>query len=211
MMTNPHLSQPVVTWGRALDDARAAVIAVHGRERDPEDILDVCSRIGRSDLAHLAPFAANGAWYPLSFMAPLAGNEPWLSWTLERMEGILGDIVAQGIPKERIALLGFSQGACMVAEFALRNPGRYGALLIFTGSAIGPAGTEWNQPGDFAGTPVLISGSTEDSWVPASRMGETAGLMRAKGAHVIEYYYGGKEHIVNDEEISAARRILESM
>lgn len=210
MMTNPHLTQPVVTWGRPLGNARAGVIAVHGRERDPKDILEVCSRIGRADLAHLAPFAANGAWYPLGFMAP-TGNEPWVSWTVERIQGLLDEMVAQGIPTERIALLGFSQGACMVAEFALRHPRRYGALLVFTGSAIGPAGTVWDHPGDFGGTPVLVSGSTEDAWVPAVRMGETAGLLRTKGAHVIEYYYGGTEHIVNDEEISAARRILESV
>lgn len=208
---NPHLNQPVIEWGRPVADAHAAVIAVHGRERDPQDILLVCARLDRPDLSYLVPTAANGSWYPLSFMVEVAQNEPWLSYTLERVETLVQSLVRRGIDPARIVLLGFSQGACTVIEAALRFPRRYGAVLAFTGGAFGPASSTWNHSGDLAGTPVLISGSVEDGWVPVSRMRETAALLQARNAGVIEYYYKGREHIVNDEEIRAARRILESV
>lgn len=204
---NQHLAQSTSTWGRLVAAADTAVIAIHGRERDATDILDVCSRIGRAEFAHLAPQAANGSWYPHGFMAPFQNNEPWLSWTFERLDVLLRQLMQHGIASERVVLLGFSQGACIVAEYAMRNPRRYAALLIFTGGVIGPAGVARPQ-GDFAGTPVLISGSTRDRWVPCTRMQDTARLFTDRGAQVAEHYYDRGEHEVSDAEIASAREVL---
>jgi phospholipase/carboxylesterase len=210
-MKNPHLTQPVVAWGRPLAAAQAAVIALHGRSHHPGDIQAVCARIGLDDFACLAPTAPDNSWYPQVFAAPLDANEPKLSQSLERLDTLIREVNAAGIGRQRIVLLGFSQGACLLAEHALRHPGRYGALIVFTGSAIGPEGTQWNYPGEFAGTPVLVSGGTEDPWIPEHRMRATAQLFRNRGAAVQEYYYQGNEHVVNDDEIAIARRIVAAL
>jgi predicted esterase len=207
-MKNPHLTQPVVAWGRPLATARVAVIALHGRAQHPGDIQSVCARIGLDDFACLAPTAPESSWYPQVFTAPLESNEPKLSQSLERLDTLIHEVNAAGIDRQRIVLLGFSQGACLLAEYALRHPGRYGALIVFTGSAIGPEGTQWNYPGEFAGTPVLVSGGTEDPWIPERRMRETAQLFRDRGAAVEEHYYPGSEHVVNDGEIDIASRLV---
>lgn len=210
-MKNPHLTQPVVAWGRPLAAAQSAVIALHGRSHHPGDIQAVCARIGLDDFACLAPTAPDNSWYPQVFAAPLEANEPKLSQSLECLDTLVREIGAAGIGRQRIVLLGFSQGACLIAEYALRHPGRYGALVVFTGSAIGPEGTQWNYPGGFAGTPVLVSGGTEDPWIPAHRMRETAALLRGRGARVEEHYYAGAEHVVNDDEIALARTLLAAL
>jgi phospholipase/carboxylesterase len=207
-MMNPHLTQPVVAWGQPLATARAAVIALHGRAQNPGDIRDVCARIGLADFSFLAPTAADASWYPQVFTAPLESNEPKLSQSLERVDALVKEVIDAGIGRERIVLLGFSQGACLLAEYALRHPARYGALVVLTGSAIGPEGTIWHQPGGFAGTPVQVSGSTDDPWIPAPRMHATAHLFKDRGARVEELFYGGAEHLVSDEEIAVARRVL---
>lgn len=210
-MNNPHVTQPVVAWGRPLAAAHAAVIALHGRSHHPGDIQAVCARIGLDDFACLAPTAPDNSWYPQVFAAPLDANEPKLSQSLDRLDALVREVNASGIDRQRIVLLGFSQGACLVAEYALRHPGRYGALIAFTGSAIGPEGTQWNYPGEFAGTPVLVSGGTEDPWIPERRMRETAALLRDRGAHVEERYYPGDEHLVTDEEVRTARRMVAAL
>lgn len=207
-MKNPHLTQPVVAWGRPMAAARAAVIALHGRMQHPGDIQAVCARIGLDDFACLAPTAPESSWYPQVFTAPLASNEPKLSQSLTRLDELVREVAEAGIGRERLVLLGFSQGACLLAEYALRHPARYGALLVLTGSAIGPEGTRWGEGGDFAGTRVLVSGATEDPWIPEKRMRETARLFADRGARVVEHYYRGAEHVVNDEEISLARRLV---
>jgi len=207
-MKNPNMTVPVVAWGRPLTEARVAVIAVHGRAQNPGDIQAVCSRIGRPDLAFLAPTAPDNSWYPDVFTAPLAANEPKLSESLQALDGLVAEAAAAGIARDHLVLIGFSQGACLIAEYALRHPGRYGALLVLTGSAIGPEGTCWPNGGDFRGTPVLVSGATEDPWIPARRMQETAELFKQRGASVSELFYPGQDHIVSDGEVALARHIL---
>jgi phospholipase/carboxylesterase len=210
-MKNPHLTQPVVAWGRPLATARVAVIALHGRAQHQGDIEAVCARIGLDDFACLAPAAPESSWYPQVFSAPRVSNEPKLSQSLARLDELVNEVTDAGIARERLVLLGFSQGACLVAEYALRLPARYGALLVLTGSAIGPDGAAGHDPGDFGGTQVLVSGSTEDPWIPQRRMRETARLFGAQGAQVVEYYYEGAEHVVSDEEIGLARGLMGSL
>lgn len=211
MTYNPHLDMPVSREDMPLNQAAGAVIAMHGRGRDPEDILQVCRRIGQNNLSWLAPAAHENTWYPQSFMADIADNEPFLSWTLERIDTLVDEVTGHGIPPDRTVLLGFSQGACAVAEYAARNARRYGGVILFTGGLIGPPGSQWNYEGDFAGTPAFIGGSDEDDWVPAVRMRETRDVLQSMGAQILEYFYSGREHIVSDEEVDAARDIIAGM
>ena len=211
MTYNPHLDQPVGYAGTPLDKAGGAVIAMHGRDRDPEDILAVCRRIGLGELAWLAPAAHENSWYPNSFMAPLEDNEPALSWTLERIQTLVDVVAGHGIAAERIVLLGFSQGACAVAEYAVRHARRYGGVLIFTGGVMGPAETRRDHSGSFAATPAFVGGSREDEWISVTRMIETRDLLRSMGAEVSDHFYTGRDHIVSDREVAAARVIIEGL
>ena len=114
-----------------------------------------------------------------------------------------------GVPRERQALMGFSQGACLASEYVWRHPGRWGALIAFTGGLIGPPGTTWEARGDLLGTPVLLTTSDVDAWVPLDRVKQTATVFRAMGAAVDERVYPGMDHVVSDDEIALARPLLE--
>ena len=105
-------------------------------------------------------------------------------------------------------LLGFSQGACLASEFALRHPGRYGGIVVFSGGLIGPPGTAWDEPGDFAGTPVFFGCSDVDAHVPRWRVDESAAVFTRMGAATDLRIYPGMGHLVNDDEIAAARAIV---
>jgi predicted esterase len=207
----PHAGQPVVTAGVPLGEGKTAVIAVHGRGAGPANILDLVPRIGRPDLTWLAPAAADRTWYPYSFMAERERNEPGLSSALHVLTTLVDDVLARGVPRHRIVLLGFSQGACLTCEFAYRNPARYGGVIVFTGGLIGPAGTTWDLPGSFAGTPIFVGSSDVDSHVPKTRVDETAAVFERMGAAVDKRIYPGMGHVVNDDEIEAARTVLSSI
>jgi predicted esterase len=199
-----HEGMPVARLGPDPAAARAVCVLLHGRGRDAADVLSLAERIGLPDVAFLAPAARDNTWYPLSFLAPLEQNEPHLSSalaTVGALLGALGDLA-------RVVLGGFSQGACLAAEFALRNPRRYGGLLLYTGGAIGPPGTEWPARGSFAGTPAYLGTSDPDAWVPAERVRETAALLRAQDAQVAAELFPGQDHLVNDAEIAAGRELI---
>jgi predicted esterase len=207
-MTNPHKGQPLALGGAPLAQSRCAVVLIHGRGRDTADVLSLAERIGLPDVAYLAPAAHGGTWYPYSFLEPVEKNEPNLSYALEIYAELIADLVRQGFATERIVLAGFSQGACLTAEYAVRNPARYGGVLAFTGGLIGPPGSAWAQEGSFAETPILIGGSSADAFVPLWRMRQSAEIFGAMGAQVTELFYAGDGHLVSDEEIAAARRII---
>jgi predicted esterase len=207
----PHEGQPVVEYGAPLGAATGVVIMVHGRNASPENILELARRLNRPTLTYLAPAAAGRTWYPFSFMAPRGDNEPGVSSGLRVLSSLVERAEAAGVPRARIVLVGFSQGGCLVSEFALHHASRFGAILVFSGGAIGPPGTTWNDTGDFDGTPVFLGCSDVDAHVPEDRVRETAAAFGRSGANVTLRIYPGMGHLVSDDEIAFARDVLDGI
>ncbi len=193
--------QPVLFMGEPLGQARAAMVMVHGRGATAEDILELAVELNRTGFAYLAPQAANNSWYPQSFLAPIASNEPWLSSALDRLSTVLQRVEEGGIPRERTILLGFSQGACLALEFAARHAQRYGGVVALSGGLIGPDGTPRDYPGSFAGTPVFLGCSDRDPHIPKERVQQSAEVLRRLGADVTMRLYPNMGHMVNQDEI----------
>jgi predicted esterase len=114
-----------------------------------------------------------------------------------------------GIPSERIALMGFSQGACLALEAAARNPRRYAGVIGFSGGLIGPPGTSFDFAGSLDGTPVFLGCSDVDPHIPKERVEESAVALDRLGAAVDVRLYPGMGHTVNRDELEAARTILD--
>jgi predicted esterase len=206
----PHDGQPLTTGGEPLGRGRATLVMVHGRGAGPANILDLEPRFDRPGLTYLAPAAAGRSWYPNSFMAETATNEPGLSSALGVLAKVVDTALAAGVPSERIVLVGFSQGACLMSEFAARHARRYGGVIAFSGGLIGPPGTTWDHlAGRFDGTPVFLGCSDVDSHVPRERVEESAAVFARMGAEVTKRLYAGMGHLINDDEIRHAQAILD--
>jgi phospholipase/carboxylesterase len=208
----PHAGQPVVHAGAPLEGAGAAMIMVHGRNAGPGAILELEPAINRPRVACLAPAAAGGTWDPFSVMAVRAQNEPRLSSGLGVLESLVVDLVDRGFPSHKIVLLGFSQGACLVSEFSIRHPRRYGGVLVLSGGVIGPPRTTWvDVTGSLDGTPVFLGCSDVDGHIPKERVIESEGVFRRLGARVKRTLYPGMGHLVNDDEIAEVRGVLDEV
>lgn len=180
----------------------------HGRGASADDILGLSHEFGVSDVAYLAPQASGHTWYPYSFLAPIDQNEPGLSSGLRVIAGLVENLEAQGVPADRIALMGFSQGACLTLEFAARHVRQYAAIVALSGGLIGPPGTPRDYPGSFNGTPVFIGCSDVDAHVPLERVRESAAVFRQMGGTVDERIYRGMGHTVNEDELRAIEALL---
>jgi predicted esterase len=203
-----HSGQAVVQAGAALGQGRLVVILLHGRGASPEDILGLVPRLARPDVTYLAPAAADHTWYPFTFLSETSKNEPWLSSALQAVGDLVAHVEELGTPRDRIVLGGFSQGACLSLEFAVRHASRWGGILAFSGGLIGPPGTTWENPGSFGGTPVFLGCSDVDAHIPKARVDESAEVFRRMGADVTLRLYPGMGHVVSDEEIQTARSFL---
>ena len=203
-----HRGGRVAAAGAPLAAARAAVILLHGRGATATGILELAGELAAPGLAFLAPQAAGGTWYPLSFLAPLEANQPWLDSALATVGDLVARIAAAGLGAERIALVGFSQGACLATEFVARHPQRYGALAAFVGGRIGPPGTRFTAAGDLAGTPALFAAGDPDPHVPWARVAESAANLEAMGAVVAVQRRPGFPHSIHPADLAVARGML---
>ncbi len=220
----PHAAAPVRLAGAALAGATSALVLVHGRGATAESILSLAPDIAPSSMAVLAPQADGGTWYPHSFLAPLAANEPWLSGAVDAVLRAVGITETAGIPRARIAVGGFSQGACLALEVVARTGGPWAAAFAFSGGLIGRADGPGAVPFDKAfdyptrlesllrtrsgGVPVFIGGSDVDAHIPLARMEQTRDALAAMGAAVDLRIYPGMPHTVNADEIAAVRALL---
>lgn len=205
---DPHADQPVYTSGPAIEKADGVLVLIHGRGGSAQDILALHDELGADRFAAIAPQAAGHTWYPHSFLTPMEANQPYLDSALRRVESLIADLTARGVPSERIVLGGFSQGACLTLEAAARHPRRYGAILGLSGGLIGPPGTPRNYTGSFAGTPVFLGCSDPDPHIPFPRVEETRDVLTSLGADVDMRRYPGMPHTINQDELDAARRLL---
>lgn len=202
-----HTKQ-IISAGRPLTEATKALIMIHGRGGSAEDILSLSTYLEVQDYALLAPQAVNHTWYPYSFLAPRKQNEPWLSSALQLVQDTVDEVLAAGIPPDRIYFLGFSQGACLTLEFVAGHARKYGGVMAFTGGLIGEQLKADQYKGSFDSTPIFIGSSDPDPHVPVERVQATTSQLLGMQALVTEKIYPRMGHTINSDEIKHANSIL---
>jgi phospholipase/carboxylesterase len=198
----------IITAGKEWTKDRKVLVMIHGRGGSAQDILSLASYLDVSDFTLMAPQATNNTWYPYSFLAPPAQNEPWLSSALALLKEVVDELTQKGTPTEHIYFLGFSQGACLTLEFVTRHANRYGGVVAFTGGLIGDRIYRDNYRGDFQGTPVFLGTSNPDPHVPVERVYATSNILKEMKAAVTEKVYEGMGHTINQDEMDNANRVV---
>lgn len=212
MTNNSHLSMPVHFLGPSPEEVGVATLLIHGRSQQPSDMFAIAERIGLDEMPYIALEAADKSWYPNRFMAPVADNQPWLDFALDSITFALTTLEKMSIKREKIVLMGFSQGACLACEYVYRNAGAYGGLISLTGGLIGPEGMTWSTTANLAGTPILLSNGDQDEWVPLQRTAETSQVFIEMGADDVQLkVFPDRPHLVTDEEIDLARSLLQRL
>ncbi len=191
----------MIQAGLPLDKAKKVAILVHGRGSQAEQIITLSDHLHLDEFALLAPSANLGSWYPYSFMAPLKDNQPSLDKALSTLDEAFQQCKDSGFSSSNLFLIGFSQGACLILEYAARNAGEFGGVIAFTGGLIGQKIHKENYRGNFNGTPIFIGASHEDVHVPLARIKETAKTLEDMGAKINTLIFKDPHHTIREEEI----------
>ncbi|WP_333862615.1 alpha/beta hydrolase [Sphingobacterium sp.] len=198
----------IKTAGQNLEQAKKAIIMIHGRGGSAEDILGMSSYLHVDNFALLAPQAENHSWYPYSFIAPVQENEPWLSSAIELIDHTVKLALDKGILAENIYFFGFSQGACLTLEYLARHARHYGGAVAIIGGVIGEEINRHHYAGDFVQTPVFLGTSDPDFHVPLQRVQDTASILGQMNANVKLVVYQNAGHTINREEIDLANEFV---
>lgn len=201
--------------------ARAGLVLAHGRGASAADILGLAAQLGLPDIAAIAPEAPGNSWWPVSFLAPTAQIGAHVDRGVAAMEMAVAALEDEGLPRDRIWLAGFSQGACLALEtFARSGAGLGGAFglsgaLVGTADGDGPADPALHGHGpkrfDYAGRRggrVRISLHEGDPHIPLKRARDSAAVLRSLGATVELDVYPGQGHGILRADIAALRGAL---
>ncbi len=209
-MQGPHQKQPIIYGGEKIENAKAAMIMIHSRGATAESILSLSNEFDTEEIAYIAPQAFGNTWYPYSFLSPVEMNEPGRTSGLALIDSIIFDFLNSGITTEKIFLLGFSQGACLSLEFAVRFPKRYGGIFGLSGGLIGARDELINYEGDLVGTEIFLGCSDIDPHIPLDRVNETEKILKSLNARVTKRIYEGMAHTINRDEIDFINALLKN-
>lgn len=206
--------------GAAPAAARWGLVLAHGRGGSAEDILGLGEALGLPDVALIAPEAPGRSWWPTSFLAPMAEIAPYLEAGLAAMAEAVATLEAQGLPRARIAIAGFSQGGCLALEFAARRPG-LGPVFGLSAGLVGTADADAAPAAELYGhSPkqfdyplgprgaVFISVHEQDPHIPLRRAEESIAAFRALDAPAHLHTIPGAGHSIPAEAITAMRAAL---
>ena len=218
----PHAGRRLAAGGAPPGRASHVLILLHGRGGAPEDMLALGTHLALPDVAVLAPEAAGDSWWPASFLAPLAANEPGLSSGLSVVEALLNDLAARGVGAERIVLGGFSQGACLAVEAAARLARPFHAVAALSGALVGTGEKDaaprddlyghgdktFEYSGRLDGVPILLGCHERDPHIPLARVWKSAAVLSGMGGAAETMILPGAGHGLVAEEAAWLRARL---
>jgi len=201
------IKKNVIEIGAPLEKATKALVLLHGRGASAQSILSLSEHFADKETYVAAPQAPNNSWYPHSFLEEEKLNEPWLTGSIEIVKQLVIDISSK-VSRERLYIIGFSQGACLALEFSARFAANYGGIAAFTGGLIGKSINSKKYSGNFEGTKIFIGNSDKDPHVPLIRSEESKRILEALGAQVTLKVYPGMPHTINPDEIKTVQSLL---
>ncbi|MFT4977285.1 MAG: homogentisate 1,2-dioxygenase, partial [Myxococcota bacterium] len=204
--SGPHAALKMSTRGVPLSEARTVIIGIHGRGASADRFLGQLEALlpSTEGIALLAPQAWDNSWYPSGFRAPIEDNQPLMDSALSVIEAMFAEAAAQ-VGAERVVLVGFSQGACLLLTWLSVTDARPRQVLSFTGAHT-PLG------GDFAAADsasVYLSRSELDPWVDAESFAETVSALEARSGRVAVGLVAGAAHILHESDAAALRHTVE--
>jgi len=196
------------------DGPAPAVVVLHGRGADEEDLLPVARRL--PDVLHVvslrAPDRLMGGytWYELDLSAGgLHQSQPHAAEFRRSLDAVSASVDAAvdgyGIDPDGVGLLGFSQGAIAALALLVEAPGRWAWTAALHGYL---AASHADRDVDLSGAPAFVAAGAADEVIPASRSSAAADRLRELGADVTFETFDAS-HGVGPDELAALVAFVE--
>jgi phospholipase/carboxylesterase len=186
------------------------IVLLHGYGSDGNDLIGLAPHFQQMlpTMAFVAPNAparvqgpGGYQWFPLTRMDPQE-LERGVSAAAPLLDTFLDEELAQlGLPPDRLALAGFSQGTMMSLHVGLRRAVPPAAIIGFSGllPTVPPQGAK---------PPILLTHGDADTVIPAQAMLVAAMQLGASGAGVQWHLAPGMGHGIDPVAMALAGEFL---
>ncbi len=203
-------------WGPASKAAPAQLVVLcHGLGADGHDLIDLAPTWGHAlpDAAFVsvdAPFEHDlgfgRQWWSVADRSPPV-VEAGVRRAAEFLDGFIdAELQRLGLPADRYALMGFSQGAMTVLFTGLRRASAPRAILAFSGALIAPESLATELANN---APVLLVHGEADDVVPAQRSRDAEAALRAANVPVEAVYVPRLGHGIDDTGLAMGALTLQ--
>ena len=171
-----------------------AIVGLHGWKGD-EFVFEHVAKIIKIDNAQWyfprAPYESeSGSGFTWFHGSDKTGWE--YEKTIAGLTDLLAKIISYGFSNKDIYLVGFSQGACLALEFALRLPYAIGGIIPIAGFIKFKEKVESEGTIESKGTPVLLLHGNQDKVIPVNAsMTSQAILKERKNPVFLKTYDAG--------------------
>lgn len=192
--------------------ARVLCVVLHGRNGSPETMLhELVGHLTAPAVHFVLPRAAGASWYDAPSCHPLTPRtSEQIRAGIENVRRAIDAAQRQGAPQDRIVIGGFSQGACMVLEYAMALGRWPGAAFCLTGCRVG-------RPGDrrpasaLTDLPVYLGNGARDPFIGLAEFAETLRELGAAGARVRSDIFPREAHVMSPAEIATVDIMLRAV
>ena len=179
------------------DKPDKAIIAIHGWKGD-EYVFEQVAKLIKVENSEWffprAPYKADSgegnSWF--------GGNDE-TGWefdkTFDGMNNLIKKILKSGYSPSKIFLVGFSQGACLAIDFALRLPFSIGGVVVIAGFIKFKERFLEEASKESGDTPILLMHGNQDDIIPI-KAGKTAyNILHERGYPIYFESYNAKHKI----------------
>lgn len=202
-----------------IETANACVIWLHGLGADGNDFVPVVEILDLPHIHFILPHAPTlavtlnhgvemPAWYDIFSLEPNSPQDiPGIHHTQKVIENIIQGVISQGIPSERIALAGFSQGGAIALQTGLRYPKQLAGILALSTylplkDTLAAEKSKENQH-----TPIFMAHGTFDDVINIETAQNAKNILLEQ-AYNVQWKNYPMAHNVNEEEIADIQRFL---
>ncbi|UNK38266.1 alpha/beta hydrolase [Shinella sp. H4-D48] len=198
--------------GASPGEALVHCVFIHGRTQSPEDMVEqVISKLNVPGVAFVLPRARGNSWYDARATDVLTEHtRKQLEQSVAYVRQLVGDLPGTRDHARPLLIGGFSQGACLAIEYAMRHGPWSGALASLTGCRVGTP--DCDRPfADLDRLPAYLTGSDKDPWIPVDAFAQAAAALARARASLHCDVLPDRSHEVSATEIAQFEKMLRGL
>lgn len=195
--------------GASPGEALVHCVFIHGRTQSPEDMHEqVIAKLRMPGVCFVLPRARGNSWYDARATDMLTDRtRQQLDQAIGHVRQLVGALPGVDDHARPLVIGGFSQGACLAVEYAMRHGPWNGALASLTGCRVGTQ--DCDRPfADLDRLPVYLTGSDKDPWIPVAAFADAAAALARARARLHCDILPDRSHEVSATEIAQLDKLL---
>ena len=213
-----HTDLPLSYLEQTQGDARnqPLVIFLHGFGSNEEDLFGIKDALPSTwtYLSVRAPMPVDSNGFRWFTKTPGDGDYDGVTADLQRSAGLIKDFVGKATAKyhtqsDRVFLIGFSQGAIMSYEVALRDPQLVRGIAALSGSVLPVLKAELKPDESLGKLAIFIGHGTLDQALPYASATRANEVLTGLGLKQEFHGYPGMNHTISEAEVQDLKVWLE--